>query len=266
MNIGKRLDGKVALITGGASGIGAETARIFAAHGGKLIVADVQDEIGDNVVSEIIEGGGHAIYKHLDVTSEDAWAQLIDETLELHGNVDVLANIAGISGRDPAMTVQKTITPGPLIEDTSLEVWNKIMNINVTGVYLGTKSVLPLMRDKGGGSIINISSICGLVGSFGNAAYHASKGAVRIFTKATAVQHAKDNVRANSIHPGFVDTPMTAPGHSNNEVAKVRIEATPLGRFGVPRDIAMGCLYLASDEASWVTGTELVIDGGLTAH
>ena len=140
------------------------------------------------------------------------------------------------------------------------------MNINVTGVYLGTKSVLPVMRDSGGGSIINISSICGLVGSFGNAAYHASKGAVRIFTKATAVQHAKDNVRANSIHPGFVDTPMTAPGHSNNEVAKVRIEATPLGRFGVPRDIAMGCLYLASDESSWVTGTELVIDGGLTAH
>lgn len=266
MNIGKRLEGKVALITGGASGIGAETARIFAAHGGKLIVADVQDELGKNVVLEIMEAGGQAIYKHLDVTSEDAWAQLIDETLELHGNVDVLANIAGISGRDPAMKVQKTITPGPLIEDTSLEVWNKIMNINVTGVYLGTKSVLPVMRDSGGGSIINISSICGLVGSFGNAAYHASKGAVRIFTKATAVQHAKDNIRSNSIHPGFVDTPMTAPGHSNNEVAKVRIEATPLGRFGVPGDIAMGCLYLASDESSWVTGTELVIDGGLTAH
>ena len=266
MNIGKRLEEKVALITGGACGIGAEPARLFAAHGAKLIVADVQDELGEKVVSEIKEEAGHAIYKHLDVTDEAAWVQLVQEIVDMHGSVDILGNIAGISGRDPAMKVQQTITPGPLIEDTSLEVWNKIMNINVTGVYLGTKSVLPVMRDAGGGSIINISSICGLVGSFGNAAYHASKGAVRIFTKATAVQHAKDKVRANSIHPGFVDTPMTKPGHSNNEVAKTRIDATPLGRFGVPMDIALGCLYLGSDESSWVTGTELVIDGGLTAH
>jgi NAD(P)-dependent dehydrogenase (short-subunit alcohol dehydrogenase family) len=218
------------------------------------------------VVQQITEAGGTALYRGLDVVDEAAWVALVAETVETHGTLDILANVAGISGRDPNMKLQKTITPGPLIEDTTQEIWDRIMSVNVTGVYLGTKAAIPAMREAGGGSIINISSICGLVGSFGNAAYHASKGAVRIFSKATAVQHAADKIRANSIHPGFVDTPMTKPGHSNNAVAKVRMDATPLGRFGVPADIAMGCLYLASDESSWVTGTELVIDGGTTAQ
>jgi len=140
------------------------------------------------------------------------------------------------------------------------------MDINATGVFLGTRTVIAPMQRAGGGSIINISSICGIVGSFANAAYHASKGAVRIFSKAAAIQYAPDKIRVNSVHPGFVDTPMTKPGHSNPDVVKTRLQATPLGRFGTPHDIAMGCLYLASDESAWVTGSELVIDGGMTAN
>lgn len=266
MNVGKRLEGKVAIVTGGASGIGAETARAYAAHGASVVVADVQDELGANVVDEIANAGGTAVYRPLNVVDEEAWNALVAETVERWGKLDVLANIAGVSGRDPNMKLQTTITPGPRIEDTTPQVWEWVMSVNVTGVYLGTKVAIPAMRAAGGGSIINISSICGLVGSFGNAVYHASKGAVRIFTKATAVQHAADKIRANSVHPGFIDTPMTAPGHSNNAVAQVRMDATPLGRFGKPYDIAMGCLYLASDESSYVTGSELVIDGGVTAQ
>ena len=139
------------------------------------------------------------------------------------------------------------------------------MEVNATGTFLGTRSVIAPMRRAGGGAVINISSICGIIGSYANAAYHASKGAVRIFSKAAAIQYAPDKIRVNSIHPGFVDTPMTQPGHANPEIAQIRKDATPLGRFGTPRDIAMGCTYLASDEAAWITGSELVIDGGLTA-
>ena len=266
MNIGKRLTNKVAIVTGGASGIGAETVRTFAAHGAIVVAADVQNELGEQLVNEVNEAGGKAIYRNLDVTDEAAWKELVDETVSTFEKLNILGNIAGVSGRDPDMKIQTTVTPGPTIESTSSDVWNRIMDVNVKGVYLGTKLCIPAMRAAGGGSIINISSICGLVGSFGNAAYHASKGAVRIFSKATAIQHAGDKIRANSIHPGFIDTPMTKPGHSNNEVAKIRMDATPLGRFGAPADIAMGCLYLASDESSYVTGSELVIDGGVTAH
>ena len=266
MNIGKRLKGKVAIVTGGASGIGAETARTFAAHGASVMVADVQDDLGQSIVDEIAGAGGIAMYQSLDVGDEAAWADVVAATVEAYGPLQVLGNIAGISGRDPKMVVQTSGTAGPKLEDQTLEQWNRVMEINATGVFLGTKAAIPQMREAGGGSIINISSICGIVGSHANAGYHASKGAVRIFSKAAAVQYASEQIRVNSIHPGFVDTPMTKPGHSNNEVAKVRMEATLLGRFGRPSDIAMGCLYLASDEASWITGSELVIDGGLTAY
>ena len=266
MALGTRMQGKVAIVTGGASGIGAETARRFAHEGARVVVADVQDELGEEVVAGIAAAGGEAVWRRLDVVDQQAWDDLVADTVAAWGGLHVLANIAGVSGRDPAMKLQTTITPGPTIEDTTPEIWDRVMSVNVTGVYMGTKAAIPAMRNAGGGSIINISSICGLVGSFGNAVYHASKGAVRIFTKATAVQHAVDGIRANSIHPGFVDTPMTRPGHSNNEVARVRMNATPLGRFGKPADIAFGCLYLASDESAWVTGSELVIDGGVTAQ
>jgi cyclopentanol dehydrogenase len=165
------------------------------------------------------------------------------------------------------MTVQTSgVMTGFSIELTTLDMWNRIMDVNSTGVFLGTRAAIPAMRRAGGGSIINISSICGIVGSFANAAYHASKGSVRIFTKATAIQHAKEQIRANSIHPGFVDTPMARPGLLGNESRKARMDATPMGRFGEPIDIAMGALYLASDESAWVTGSELVIDGGMTAN
>ena len=265
MGEGKRLVDKVAIVTGGASGIGAETARVFAGQGASVVLCDVNAVLGRSVVGEISDGGGNAIFRALDVTNEQQWTALVAETEEMLGKLNILTNIAGTSGRDPKELTQVTPTAGGMLEDQSLEKWNQIMEVNATGTFLGTRHAIAPMRRAGGGSIINISSICGIIGSFANAAYHASKGAVRIFSKAAAIQYAPDGIRVNSIHPGFVDTPMTKPAHSNPELAQIRLEATPLGRFGTPRDIALGCLYLASDESSWVTGSELVIDGGLTA-
>ena len=265
METGTRLANKVAIVTGGASGIGAETARVFTDQGAKVVICDVNDALGQAVVDEILSQGGNAIYRPLNVTDEAAWAALVEETEDSYGKLDILTNIAGVSGRDPQQNTQTTLTAGGLMEDQTLETWNKVMEINATGTFLGTRTAIAPMRRAGGGSIINISSICGIVGSWANAAYHASKGAVRIFSKSAAIQYAHEGIRVNSIHPGFVDTPMTQPGHTNPEIAGLRLEATPLGRFGVPRDIAMGCVYLASDEAAWITGSELVIDGGVTA-
>ena len=266
MQPGKRLIDKVAIVSGGASGIGAETARAFAAHGANVVLCDLQDDLGREVAQEIIDAGGVAEYRALDVCSEEQWIALVAATERTYGKVDILGNIAGISGRVAGVTVQTGSITGVMLADQTLESWNQIMEVNAAGVFLGTKSVIPAMQRAGGGSIINISSICGIVGSFANAAYHASKGAVRIFSKAAAIQYAKDQIRVNSVHPGFVDTPMARPGLRGNESGKARMDATPLGRFGKPIDIAMGCLYLASDEASWVTGSELVIDGGMTAN
>jgi NAD(P)-dependent dehydrogenase (short-subunit alcohol dehydrogenase family) len=206
------------------------------------------------------------MFAEQDVCDEPCWAAIVALAEKNHGRLDILCNIAGISGRDPKLNVQTSPTAGPRLAEQTLEQWNRVMEINATGVFLGTKAAIPAMQRAGGGSIINISSICGIIGSHANAAYHASKGAVRIFSKAAAIQYAPDKIRVNSVHPGFVDTPMTRPGHSNPEVAKMRLQATPLGRFGTPSDIAAGCLYLASDEASWVTGSKLVIDGGMTAN
>lgn len=267
MTIGPRLTGKVAIITGGASGIGAETSRLFAAHGCVVVMCDVQEDLGQTVAQEIRDSGGAAEYFHLDVTSEAEWIARVAATEQKYGKLNILGNIAGISGRPAGMTVQATgVTTGVMIAEQSLENWNQIMAVNSTGVFLGTKSAIPAMQRAGGGSVINISSICGIVGSFANGAYHASKGAVRIFSKSAAIQYAKDQIRVNSIHPGFVDTPMARPGLLGNESGKARMDATPLGRFGKPIDIANGCLFLASDESSWVTGSELVIDGGMTAN
>jgi cyclopentanol dehydrogenase len=267
MQPGKRLAGKVAIITGGASGIGEATAHLFADHGASVVLCDVQHDLGRAVTHEITDGGGAAEYRTLDVCSEEQWIALIAEVERKYGKIDILANIAGISGRPVGMTVQASgVMTGMALAEQTLESWNRIMEVNATGVFLGTKHVIPAMQRAGGGSIINISSICGIVGSFANAAYHASKGAVRIFSKSAALQYAKDQIRVNSVHPGFVDTPMARPGLLGNESGKARMDATPLGRFGKPIDIALGCLYLASDEASWVTGSELVIDGGMTAN
>jgi len=263
---GERLRDKVAIVTGGASGIGAETARVFAAQGARVVLCDVQDELGAAVLREITDAGGLAEYRTLDVCREEQWSALVAATEQRFGKINVLANIAGISGRPPGMTVQPGNIAGMALVEQTLESWNRVMEVNATGVFLGTKAVIPAMQRAGGGSIINISSICGLIGSWANAAYHASKGAVRIFSKAAAIQYGADQIRVNSVHPGFVDTPMARPGNLSNVSGPARIAATPLGRFGKPIDIALGCLYLASDESSWVTGTELVIDGGVTAR
>jgi NAD(P)-dependent dehydrogenase (short-subunit alcohol dehydrogenase family) len=266
MEPGPRLTGKVAIVTGGASGIGAETARVFARHGAKVLLTDANAALGRSVAEEISGKGGTAHFAEQDVANEARWVAVVADAEERYGRVDILCNIAGISGRDSKLNLQTTLTAGGRLGEQTLEVWNKVMEINATGTFLGVKTVIPAMQRAGGGSIINISSICGIVGSHSNAAYHASKGAVRIFSKAAAIQYATDKIRVNSIHPGFVDTPMTKPGHSNPEIANIRMAATPLGRFGTPADIAGGCLYLASDDAAWVTGSELVIDGGMTAN
>jgi cyclopentanol dehydrogenase len=266
MQPGKRLVGKVAIVTGAASGIGAETARVFAEHGAAVLLTDVSATAGHAMAKQISDSSGTTMFAEQDVCDEPCLAAIVALAEKNHGRLDILCNIAGISGRDPKLNVQTSPTAGPRLAEQTLEQWNRVMEINATGVFLGTKAAIPAMQRAGGGSIINISSICGIIGSHANAAYHASKGAVRIFSKAAAIQYAPDKIRVNSVHPGFVDTPMTRPGHSNPEVAKMRLQATPLGRFGTPSDIAAGCLYLASDEASWVTGSKLVIDGGMTAN
>ena len=263
----KRLAGKVAIVTGGSSGIGAETGRQFAdAAAAAVIVCDVDEQSGLAVVDEICATGVDAEFRCLDVVDEAAWISLIDDVTARYGGLDILANIAGVSGRDPNEPVENPDgSVGNKITDQSLAGWQRIMDINSTGTFLGTKHGARAMAGAGGGSIINISSICGLIGSYSSSPYHASKGSVRLLTKAAAMQCAVDKVRVNSIHPGFVDTPMTAAAHANNALSAQRMQATPLGRFGTPYDIAMGCVYLASDEAAWITGAELVIDGGVVS-
>ena len=261
METGTRLQGKVALVTGGASGIGAETARQFAAEGAAVAIADLDGARGRAVADQINQSGGTARIWELDTTSEARWIEVIGAVEQSFAALHVLVNSAGISGRDTGQGLAHK-----RIEDQSLASWEKVMAVNATGIFLGTKHAIAPMRRAGGGSIINISSICGIIGSFANGAYHASKGAVRTFSKSAAIQYAPDGIRVNSIHPGFVDSPMTEAAHGRPEVAEQRIAATPLGRFGQPIDIAMGCLYLAADESSWVTGAELVIDGGMIAN
>ena len=248
-----RLEGKVAIITGGARGQGATEARMFAQEGASVVIGDVRDELGMQVEAEIRELGGEAVYLHLDVTSNDDWQRAIDTAEQQFGKVDVLVNNAAIVLRKD-------------IEETTSEDWDNIMDINAKGVFLGTRAVIPAMRRAGGGSIINISSISGLV-AIGPPAYIATKGAVRLFTKSTAIQYASENIRANSIHPGSVDTDMRREGLGSQtpEEIQARVDNIPLGRVGTTEDIAYGVLFLASDESSFMTGSEVVIDGGYTA-
>ena len=249
-----RLDGKVAVISGGARGQGAVEARMLAREGAKVVFGDVLDDDGRKVEAEIRESGHEATYVHLDVTREVDWRAAIDTAVDRYGKLNVLVNNAGILIRK-------------IIEETTEEDWDRIMAVNAKGVFLGTKHAIPVMRRAGGGSIINISSVAGLVGSPGNtAAYSATKGAVRLFSKATAVQQAKDNIRCNSIHPGPIETPMIQDMLDDPARLAVRMRRLPMGKIGVPEDIAYGVVYLASDESSFVTGTELVIDGGTTAE
>jgi len=252
MSSGNRLEGKTAIVTGGASGIGEATSRLFVDQGARVVVADIDDDKGNALEADLNKNGEVATYRKLDVTQESRWIEVVDETMAKWGRLDVVVNNAGMSGAKGRATV----------EDTIVDNWDSVFAVNSTAVMLGTKTAIPAMRKNGGGSVVNVSSIFGIVGSPAGAAYHASKGAARTFSKAAAVQYAPDNIRVNSVHPGFTDTPMTLDIHSQKEIRDARLAMTPMGRLGLPIDIAYGILYLASDEAGWVTGTELVIDGG----
>ncbi|MDA1188172.1 MAG: glucose 1-dehydrogenase [Chloroflexi bacterium] len=249
-----RLKGKVAIITGGASGMGVAYVRLFTKEGARVVSADVQDDMGKQVVQEVKKDGGEAVYMHLDVTNEKEWQSVIAATVKQYGKLDVLVNNAGVGGGF-----------APLHEYLEKD-WDQVMAVNSTGVFLGTKHAIPEMRKVGGGSIINVSSIYGLVGTDSGAAYPASKGAVRIFSKAAAIQYAKENIRVNSLHPGFIDTPQAVSLVHDPVERKKLIDRTPLGWIATPEHIAWGGLFLASDESSYITGTELVIDGGITAQ
>ena len=249
-----RLENKVAIISGGARGQGAEEARLFVREGAKVCFGDILDEEGMKLEAEIRELGGEATFAHLDVTEEEDWRKLVELTERKYGRLDILVNNAGI------------FIPPRGIENTPVEEWEKLMDVNATGVFLGTKHAIPAMRRSGGGSIVNTSSTAGLVAVGRSAPYAASKGAVRLFTKATAIQHAKDNIRCNSVHPGLINTPFAQALLDDPERLQERLSRMPLGRLGQPEDVAYGVLFLASDEASYVTGSELVIDGGATAE
>tara|TARA_B100000676_G_C18058035_1_gene835790 strand:+ start:616 stop:1365 length:750 start_codon:yes stop_codon:yes gene_type:complete len=246
-----RLLGKVALISGGARGQGAEEARLFIQEGAKVVFTDILDEEGKKIEAELNELGGEARYMHLDVTDESQWDLVVSKIVEIYGKIDILVNNAGI-------LIEKGV------EETSEEEWDRIQSVNSKGVFLGIKSVLPPMKNAGSGSIVNISSVAGLIGS-AYAAYGASKGAVRLLTKSTAVQYGPAGIRCNSVHPGIIETDMTENMLSDPEIAEQRLQNTPLGTFAVASDVAYAVLYLASDESRYVTGSELVIDGGLTA-
>ena len=248
-----RLEGKVALISGGARGMGAEEAKLFAREGAKVVIGDILETEGKQTEAEVNEVGGECLFVKLDVTSEAEWEAAVSATVARFGKLDILVNNAGIYR-------------GNKVEDTTVQEWDQVMDINAKGVFLGTKVVIPEMRKAGGGSIVNISSVAGLVGNPFISAYTASKGAVRLLTKSTAVQYAKEGIRANSIHPGVIETPMTEDVVNDPNFKEFRLAANPISRLGQPADIAYGALYLASDEASFVTGSELVIDGGWTAQ
>jgi 3alpha(or 20beta)-hydroxysteroid dehydrogenase len=250
-----KLDGKVALISGGARGQGAAEAHTFTREGAKVVFGDVRDDDGRAVEAAVRAAGGDAVYLHLDVTSEADWAKAVQVAVDRFGKLDVLINNAGI------------VIPRVPIDERTAEEWDRVMAVNAKGVFLGTKHAIPAMRRAGGGSIVNISSVAGIGQSaHQEPAYAASKGAIRIFTKVTASQHARDRIRCNSVHPGPVDTEMLHSAMRDPEVLRRRLERVPLGRMGTVEEIVKAVVYLASDDASYVTGAELVIDGGALAQ
>ena len=248
-----RLENKVALISGGARGMGAVEAKMFVQEGAKGVIGDVLDEDGKQTEAEINEAGGECVFVHLDVTDETAWQDAVAAAVDRFGKLDILVNNAGIARINN-------------VEDTTSDEWDLVMDINAKGVFLGTKAAIPEIRKAGGGSIVNISSIAGLTGGR-TSSYAASKGAVRLLTKSSAIQYAGEGIRCNSVHPGVIETPMTTPMMLNTQEGRdLNASRHPLGRVGQPEDIAYGVLFLASDESSFMTGSELIIDGGLTAQ
>jgi NAD(P)-dependent dehydrogenase (short-subunit alcohol dehydrogenase family) len=245
-----RLAGKVALITGGASGMGQSEAIIFAKEGAKVVVADVLDAEGRRVADSL---GGAGRFVHLDVTSEPAWQKAIEATRKDFGKLDVLVNNAGISG---------TFDPDTL----STSAWDRLMDVNAKGVFLGMKHAIPVMEQAGGGAIVNISSVSGFVGQKGiHMAYNASKGAVRLMTKSAAVQYARSGIRVNSVHPGVLPAMRSSKATADPAFREKMLAGVPMRREGRVEEVAYAVLFLASDEASYITGTELVVDGGWLA-
>ncbi len=251
-----RVEGKVALVTGGGSGIGRASALTLAREGAAVVVTDLNARTAEETAAMIAEAGGQARAMAQDTTDEARWGEVMASIRETEKRLDIVLNNAGVSN------------DGRLLKETSLEQWRFVNAANVEGVYLGTKYGIELMEEAGnGGSVINISSIYGKVGAVGSVAYNASKGAVCVFSKGAALECGKagNGVRVNTIHPGFIETGMTAERFKNNTNRQWSLNRTPIGRLGQPQDIANGVLYLASDESSFVTGAELVIDGGFTA-
>jgi len=247
-----RLEGKVAIVTGGARGMGAAEAKLFASEGAKVVVADLLEAEGQAVVAEINKTGSEAVFSHLNVTNEKNWEDIVVDVLDKFGRLDILVNNAGLDGAHE-----------PYLLDT--DAWDAVMDVNAKGVVLGMKHVLPAMRKAASGSIINVSSISGFVGMEAtHMGYNASKGAVRIMSKSAAVQCAREGIRVNSVHPGIMP-PMSGTIRPPERHEYLITEKIPMGRVGRVEEVAAGVLFLASDEASYITGTELVIDGGYLA-
>jgi NAD(P)-dependent dehydrogenase (short-subunit alcohol dehydrogenase family) len=252
-----RVKDKVAIVTGAAGGLGSAEASLLAKEGAKVILTDIDDAAIEKVAEAINSRGGKALFIKHDVTSEKEWSKVIGRTLDDFGRLDVLVNNAGV-------IIYKKI------EDTSLVEWRWLMGVNLDGVFLGTRFAIETMKKSGGGSIINISSVAGLIGNPDASAYHASKGGVRLFTKAAAMECSKAgygyNIRVNSIYPGVINTAMADALKQDENKYNTALSWHPMGHFGEPEDVAYGVLYLASDESKFLTGSELVIDGGWTSH
>ncbi|CAM9165047.1 unnamed protein product [Phaeothamnion confervicola] len=264
-----RLDGKVALITGGARGLGAAIAKRMAASGAKVLITDLLDEVGAGTVADIERAGGKAAFLHHDVTDEDAWVKAIKFASDTFGGLDILVNNAGIA------------STGVMIEDTTFAEWRRTLSVDLDSLFLGIKHAIPVLRARapqwpGGASIINISSIMGFVAMPGAASYIAAKGGVRLLTKAAALELAPSRIRVNSVHPGFTETDMvkdalqdmakTSGGVGANVMKDMITARHPIGRMGVPMDIANAVCFLASDDSAFMTGSEVVVDGGYIAQ
>ena len=249
-----RLENKVALISGGSRGMGAAEAEMFAAEGAHVVIADILEDEGRKTASKIAETGARCVFTNLDVLKASDWESAISTVTSAFGKLDILVNNAGVTSR-------------MMLLETSEPEWDRVMDINTKGTFLGIKTAIPAMKYSGGGSIVNISSQMGLVGAdYISPQYQASKGAVRILTKSVAIQYASDNIRCNSIHPAPIETDMTADIRDDADSFQDMLRRIPMGRYGKPEEVAYAVLYLASDESSFVTGSEVVVDGGWTAQ
>ncbi|WP_103026946.1 SDR family NAD(P)-dependent oxidoreductase [Salinibacter altiplanensis] len=249
-----RVGGKIVLITGAGHGIGQKTAELLANEGARVAVTDIDEKAGPATVDRIADAGGEAAFFQHDVTSETDWMRVVEEVQATFGNPDVLVNNAGVYHIEP-------------VDEMDVDDWRALMDVNVTGVFLGLKHCTPLMRKQGRGSVVNLSSVAGLVGVSGHTCYGASKGAVCTMTKDAAIELADAGVRVNSLHPAYIDTQMADYGAETLGAPKEELDAMhPIGHMGEPEDVAYAVLYLASDESKFMTGSEMVLDGGLTAQ